>query len=62
MGTPPLSIASDTRRSSPRTPHQCRTLARVHNVCNTARQPRSAKGYSPAPQQGCSTTSPFLRR
>lgn len=29
-GTPPLSIASDTRRSSPRTPHQCRTLAGCH--------------------------------
>lgn len=48
VGTPPLSIASDTRHSSPRTPHQCRTLARVHTVCNTARPPRSAKGYSPA--------------
>nr|DAW07663.1 MAG TPA: hypothetical protein [Bacteriophage sp.] len=29
MGAPPLSTASDTRHSSPRTPHQCRTLARV---------------------------------
>ncbi len=28
VGTPPLSIASDTRRSSHPRPHQCRTLAR----------------------------------
>lgn len=28
VGPPPLSIASDTRHSSHRRPHQCRTLAR----------------------------------
>ena len=28
VGIPPLSIASDTRHSSPHRPHQCRTLAR----------------------------------
>ena len=28
VGTPPLSIASDTRHSSHPRPHQCRTLAR----------------------------------
>lgn len=43
VGTPPLSIASDTRHSSHRRPHQCRTLARSpaprtqSPVCSSAR-------------------------
>lgn len=57
VGTPPLSIASDTRRSSPRTPHQCRALARVHRVCRIARPPRSTRGVTQLHIKGVLTLS-----
>ena len=46
VGTPPPGIASDTRRSSPRTPHQCRTLARSQAPRTQSPACSSAKGIA----------------
>lgn len=46
VGTPPLSIASDTCRSSPRTPHQCKTLARSQAPRTPSPTCSSARGIA----------------
>lgn len=61
VGTPPLSIASDTRHSSPRTPHQCRTLARCLAPRTQSPQCSSAKGVATLHNKGVLRFS-FLRR
>ena len=46
VGTPPLSIASDTRHSSPHRPHQCRTLARSTALRTQSPVRSSARGIA----------------
>ena len=46
VGTPPLSIASDTRRSSHHRPHQCRTLARSQAPRTQSPVHSSARGVT----------------
>nr|DAW82060.1 MAG TPA: hypothetical protein [Crassvirales sp.] len=46
VGTPPLSIASDTRHSSHPRPHQCRTLARSQVLRTQSPACSSARGVT----------------
>lgn len=57
VGTPPLSIASDTRHSSHHRPHQCRTLAR--STAHRTQSPvhSSAKGIAQLHIKGVLTLS-----
>ena len=56
-GTPPLSIASNTRRSSHHRPHQCRTLAR--STAHRTQSPvhSSARGVAQLHVKGVLTLS-----